>query len=186
MRLMWLASKFDPMAESKTTDKKDLALHESWCTEASDCWGALKVTDRDTERAQSAPFRRKSQIFADSTLSPGNSSIWRAQETAGNRRLGSVTLGPRTWLGACRAGSLIIVLPNSLQARARHTNRSFLVWVALGTTPVCPRDKPSVPGTKPRFSPYFTGWKPSLRFVPAAKLTRGRRAAEKVRRKKFM
>ena len=45
-----------------------------------------------------------------------------------------------------------------------------------GTKWVCPRDKP-------RFSPYFTQWKPSLslgqtQFVPGTK--RGRRAAERV------
>ena len=45
-----------------------------------------------------------------------------------------------------------------------------------GTKWVCPRDKP-------RFSPYFTQWKPSLslgqtRFVPGT--FRGRRAAERV------
>ena len=45
-----------------------------------------------------------------------------------------------------------------------------------GTKWVCPRDKP-------RFSPYFTQWKPSLslgqtRFVPGT--SRGRRAAERV------
>ena len=45
-----------------------------------------------------------------------------------------------------------------------------------GTKWACPRDKP-------RFSPYFTQWKPSLslgqtQFVPGT--FRGRRAAEKV------
>ena len=45
-----------------------------------------------------------------------------------------------------------------------------------GTKWVCPREKP-------RFSPYFTQWKPSLslgqtRFVPGT--FRGRRAAERV------
>ena len=41
-----------------------------------------------------------------------------------------------------------------------------------GTKWVCPRDKP-------RLSPYFTQWKPSLsRFVPGT--FRGRRAEERV------
>ena len=56
-----------------------------------------------TEGAENADFRRKPEIFADSPLPLEIPSIWRAQETAenrrfsqqtaGNRRLGSVTLG---------------------------------------------------------------------------------------------
>ena len=41
-------------------------------------WGGTKVT----EKAQNADFSQKTADFRRFTLSPGNSSIWRAQETA--------------------------------------------------------------------------------------------------------
>ena len=69
------------------------------------------MTERERERAQNADFRRKPQIFADSPLvlefqafgwrrKPQKAADFRrkpkifAQKTAGNRILGSVTLGP--------------------------------------------------------------------------------------------
>ena len=65
--------------------------------------GELKVTElKVTEKAQNADFRRKPQLFADSPLlleieafggRRRKPKIF-AQKTAGNRRLGSVTLGP--------------------------------------------------------------------------------------------
>ena len=69
-----------------------------------------------TESAQNADSRRKPQIFADSPESPGNSSFWRAQifaenrrfsqKTAGNRRLGSAILGASRSCVALRGFSL--------------------------------------------------------------------------------
>ena len=69
------------------------------------------------------------------------------------------------------------------QARKRHININFLVRLLLGHPGNVPGTKWVCPGDKPRFSPYFTQWKPSLslgqtRFVPGT--NRGRRAAERV------
>ena len=43
------------------------------------------------ERTQNADFRRKTADIRRFTLSPGNSSMWRAQETAENRRFSQKT-----------------------------------------------------------------------------------------------
>ena len=83
------------------------------------------MTERERERE--SPKRRLSQNTADFRRfapSPGNSSIWRAQETAencrfsqktevffsqktaGNRRFGSVTLGPPPLARPCAKGTV--------------------------------------------------------------------------------
>ena len=56
------------------------------------------------------------------------------------------------------------LLEPEIQARKRHININFLVRLLLGRPRECPWDKP-------RFSSYFTQWKPSLslgqtQFVP--------------------
>ena len=88
----------------------------------------------------------------------------------------------------------------NVQARKRHININFFVRLVLGRPRACPGDFTGcVPGTnsvktwdKPGFSPYFTQWKPGKPgFVPGTSpglslgQTRGRRAAQKVKMKKF-
>ena len=57
--------------------------------------GALKGDGtKVTERAQNVDFRRKPQISQIHPF-PGNSSIWRVQETAENRRFSQETADSR-------------------------------------------------------------------------------------------
>ena len=81
--------------------------------------------------------------------------------------------------------------PSTVSGKKKAHKHKFFGPVALGTTPgMClgqiglfPGTNPLCPRDKPRFSPYFTQWKPSLslgqtQFVPGT--TRGRRAAQNV------
>ena len=63
-----------------------------------------------------------------------------------------------------------------VQARKRHMKTNFLVWLHIGRTRGCPRDKPALSWDKHNGSPVCPWDKPGSSLG----LTRGRTAAEQV------
>ena len=74
-----------------------------------------------TERAQNADFSQKTADFRRFTPSPGNSSIWRAQETTENRRFSQKTAGNRR-LGSVTLGASPLARPNAQPRLSRSTD----------------------------------------------------------------